>query len=97
MGLEKKELISAVKNSIKELQQGIDMHCGLVTSIVENRLDECNLRPLLDQCPKRTREIRLEAAIKEAIEVLEETRRAFKSKKLEALRKRLTQALIETN
>ena len=97
MGLEKKELISAVKNSIKELQQGIDMHCGLVTSIVENRLDECNLRPLLDQCPKRTREIRLEAAIKEAIEVLEETRRAFKSKKLEALRKRLTQVLIETN
>lgn len=32
----------------------------------------------------------------EAIDVLEESRKAFKSKRLEILRKRLTQVLIDT-
>ena len=97
MNMEKKELINALNNSIKELQQGIDMHCCLVTSIMEDRLDERSLQPLIDQCPKRSREIRLEKAIQEAIEVLEKTRKSFKSKTLEALRKRLTKVLIEQN
>ena len=71
------------------------MHCGLITSIVEDRLDEHTLRPLLDLCPKRSREVRLETAIKEAIEILEESRKAFKSKRLETLRKNLTRVLID--
>jgi len=41
-------------------------------------------------------ESRLKEAIKEAIDVLEETRKAFKSKKLAALRKKLTHVLIES-
>lgn len=97
MNAGKQELINVLNNSIKELQQGIDMHCCLVTSIVEDRLDDRSLQPLLDQCPKRSREIRLEKAIQEAIDVLEKSRKSFKSKTLEALRKNLTQVLIEQN
>ncbi|WP_319406556.1 hypothetical protein [uncultured Desulfosarcina sp.] len=95
MGVDKKDLVNVLNTSVKELQQGIDMHCCLVTSILEGRLDENKLQPILDRCPKRSREIRLEKAIAEAIDVLEESRKAFKSKKIEGLRKQLTQVLIE--
>ncbi|MBL0712227.1 MAG: hypothetical protein JJV98_00885 [Desulfosarcina sp.] len=94
MGLDKNDIINALNTSVKELQQGIDTHCCLVAAILENKVDERNLLPLLDLCPKRSRELRLEKAIKEAIEVIEESRKAFKSKKLEALRKKLTSELI---
>ena len=97
MNEEKQELINALTNNIKELQQGIDIHCCLVTSIVEGRMDDRYLQPLLDKCPKRSRELKLEKAIKEAIDILEETRKSFKSKTLEALRKKLTQVLIDQN
>ena len=97
MGLDKRDLINALNLSVKELQQGIDAHCCLVASILENRIDERNLQPLLDLCPKRSRELRFEKAIKETIEELEESRKAFKSKRLEALRKKLTAVLIEAN
>ena len=45
---------------------------------------------------KSTDETSLKKAIREAIEVLEESRKAFKSKRLEALRKKLTKVLIES-
>ena len=95
MGLDKKDIISAINTSVKELQQGIDMHCCLVRSILEGQIDDRNLKPLLDLCPKRSRELVLEKVIQEAIEELEESRKAFKSKRLEALRKKLTQTLID--
>ncbi len=97
MSLDKKEIISAINTSVKELQQGIDMHCCLVRSILEGQIDDRDLKPLLELCPKRSRELVLEKVIKEAIEELEESRKAFKSKRLEALRKKLTQTLIDTN
>jgi hypothetical protein len=90
----KKEIIESLKASVEDLKKDIDMHCCLVSSILEERVEDHKLRPLLDRCPKRSREIRLENAIKEAIDVLEESRKAFKSKRLEALRKRLTSVLI---
>jgi hypothetical protein len=93
----KQDIINALNTSAKELQQGIDMHCCLMTSILEGEVDERNLVPLLDLCPKRSRELRLEKAIEEAIEALEESRKAFKSKRLERLRKKLTQTLIGTD
>ena len=73
MSSQKQEFIYALSNSIKELQQGIDMHCCLVTSIVVEKLDEGSLQTLLYQCPKRSREVRLEKAIKETIDSLEIT------------------------
>lgn len=96
MSLQKKDIINFLSTSVKELQQGIDAHCCLVSSILEEQVDERNLQPILDRCPKRSREVRLEKAIKEAIEVIEESRRSFKSKRLESLRKKLTTVLIDT-
>lgn len=97
MRAERKEIVSALNTSIKELQQGIDTHCCLVASLMDGDVDEQNLRPMLDLCAGRNREARLRATIKEAIDVIEESRKAFKSKRLEALRKKMTQVLIETN
>lgn len=96
MNVGKQDLINAINESVKELHQGIDRHRCLVASVLQEQLDERNVRPLLDLCPSRSRELRLTEAIKEAIDILEESRKAFKSKKLEALRKRLTQVLIDT-
>jgi hypothetical protein len=97
MPSDKQDLINALNISVKELQQGIDTHCCLVTAILEGQVDERNLRPLLDMCPRRSREPLMKEAIKEAIDVLEESRKAFKSKRLEALRKKLTQVLIDAD
>lgn len=92
----KEELIQALQKSVKELQQGIDLHTCLVAAVLENDVDQRHLKPFMDFCPSRGREACMKAALKEAIEVLEESRKAFKSKQLEALRKRLTQVLIDT-
>ena len=94
MGVDKRELINALNTSVKGLQQGIELYCCLTTSILEGRVDERNLKPLSDLCPKRSRELLMRDAIKEAIDMLEESRKAFKSKRLEVLRKKLTQVLI---
>lgn len=94
-GFAKEELLSALQKSVKDLQQGIDMHTCLIASILENEVDEGNLRPFLNACPSRSGEARMRSAIQEAIEVLDESRKSFKSKRLEALRKRLTQVLAE--
>ena len=95
-GFAKEELISALQKSVKDLQQGIDLHTCLIASVLENEVDEHNLKPFLDACPSRSGEARMKAAIQEAIEVLDDSRKAFKSKRLETLRKRLTQVLADT-
>jgi hypothetical protein len=97
MGVDKRELIDALNTSVKALQQGIDSHCCLVSSILEGQADERTLKPLLDMCPKISRELLMRDAIKEAIDVLEESRKAFKSKRLEDLRKKLIQVLIDVD
>ena len=97
MGLDKDALLEALNASVKDLQKGIDMHCCLVASIMDEKVDERNLKPLFDLCPSKSREQTLKQAIKDAIDTLEESRKAFKSKQLEALRKRLTQVLIDTD
>ena len=96
MGAEKQDLINALNSNVKNLHQDIDMQGRLIISILEGQVDRRNLRRLLDLCPKRPREVAMESAIKDAIDVLEESRKAFKSKKLEVLRKKLTQLLIDT-
>ena len=69
------------------------MHRCLIATILDKRVSEGRLNHIL--LPNSHRELQLKETIKEAIDVLEETRKAFKSKKLEALRKKLTHALIE--
>ena len=97
MALDKKDIINALNHSVIELEQGLKTHCCLVTSILEEQIDEGELQSIFDHCPKRSREISLEKAIKEAIEEIEESRKSFKSKRLETLRKKLTAVLIETD
>lgn len=92
----KEDLMSALHASVKELQQGIDRHTCLVASIFRDEVDERGLQSALQCCSYRSNELCMKEAIKEAIEVLEESRKAFKSKRLEKLRKRLTQVLIDT-
>jgi len=96
MSSEKQSLIQAITASVMELQQGIDRHCSLVASIMDGRADPGALKSLMEQCPSRNRELAMKNAIKEAIDTLEESRKAFKSRQLEGLRKRLTQVLIDT-
>ena len=95
MDRKKNKLLSALNTSVKDLQEGLSMHCCLMNSLLEGEIDERRLQPLVDRCPKRSRERKLEKAVTEAIHVLEESRKAFKSKRLETLRKKLTQVLIE--
>jgi hypothetical protein len=95
MSLPKDEVIHALSASVKKLQQGIDTHCCLLASLKGEDIDRRNLDPLLDDCPKYNREQEYKAAIEEAINVIEESRKAFKSKRLEALRKKLTKVLID--
>ena len=97
MGQGTKDLINAINESVRELHHGIDMHRCLVTYVLEQRVDERNLQSLLDLRPLGAREYKFKEAIKETISVLEESRKAFKSKRLEALRKKLTQILIDVN
>ncbi len=91
---DKIELISAINESVQELQQGIDTHRCLLSSILEQQIDKDSYRQLMGVCPSRRREKEMKDAIQETIEVLEESRKAFKSKKLETLRKKLIKVLI---
>jgi hypothetical protein len=90
----KDELLKAIDKSTEELHQKIDMHRYLMATILDKKVSEKRLHHVV--LPNSHRELRLQEAIKEAIEVMERTRKAFKSKRLEALRKRLMQELIES-
>jgi len=92
----KEEIVSAINRSVSDLYKGLEMHQCLMATILEKNLDRESVDSLLSFCPSRNRENRLRDAIKEAIDVLEESRKAFKSKRLETLRKSLTQILIES-
>lgn len=96
-GIDDPGFIDALNASVQTLQQGIDMHCCLVNAIIGKQADADDLKTFFRQCPKRSRETALKDALTEAIHVLEESRKAFKSKRLEALRKHLTQVLIDTD
>lgn len=96
MDIPKHDMFSTLlSSSVKELQERINLHHHLIASILEGEVDETTLQSFFDLCPKRSREVVMEDAVKHTIDVLEETRKAFKSKKLEILRKDLTRVLIE--
>jgi hypothetical protein len=89
----KRDLIEIIDKSTEELHQKINMHRYLMATILEKKVNEKRLNHTI--LPNSHHELRLKETTKETIDVLEETRKAFKSKKLEALRKKLTQILIE--
>ena len=92
-GAQKRALIEIIDKSAEDLHQKIDMHRYLMAIILDKKVSEKRLDHII--LPDPEKELRLSNAIKEAIEVLEETRKAFKSKRLEVLRKRLVQVLTE--
>ena len=66
-----------------------------MTTILEQKLGDGNLNEFVLPSDYY-KEARLEEAVKETIEVLEQTRKPFKSKRLEVLRKKLMHVLIES-
>lgn len=80
----------------QELQQSIERHCELMSAVINGQSTDCSMQELMDMCPKRSREQALEAVIREAVDEIEATRKAFKSKQLERLRKRLIDVLVDT-
>ena len=73
--------------SLAELQARLEQQRALVRALAPE-LDSASC-PLI-RCPSTER---LRQALAEAVGVLEETRRSFKSRQLEALRKRLMDVL----
>ncbi len=65
-----------------------------MANILNKRASENKLHNVL--LPDPHRELRLKEALRKTLEVLEETRKAFKSKRLEVLRKKLNDLLIES-
>ena len=90
-----KDLVTVINKSNEELHQKIDRQCYLLTALLEKKVDDETLKQLAFSTYPSD-ENKLKQAIMETIDVLEESRKAFKSKRLEVLRKKLTQVLIES-
>lgn len=73
-----------------------DKHLELLENLFGGKLDGWEDQSQGSSQGDKACMARLRAAIGEAIEVLEESKKAFKSKKLEALRKNLTRLLVES-
>jgi hypothetical protein len=90
----REQLKKLIERSTQDLHQRVDMQQHVLLSILGQLKDGCpvDLCPVVD-CPHKRL---LRQVLAESIEVLEETKKAFKSKRLEGLRKRLMYALMET-
>ncbi len=80
-------MTEAIATSAAQLKQRIDYHNKLIAAAfgaedIDNTTDDCGNQ--------------LRQVLYETIEVLEETRKSFKSKRLEILRKKLMKVLMET-
>ena len=88
------EILMSIHNRTEELHKRIDMQCALMEDLIN-----CGFKKEDLQGDKKgqvnQREERLVNALKDTIDILEQTRKSFKSKKLEMLRKKLTDVLIE--
>lgn len=94
---DKNEIYDALNTSIRDLQHEIDTHRYLIDTLMGDESKNQSQRAALKNGSESKREVQLKSAILDAIEVLDESRKAFKSKTLEALRKKLTQLLIDMN
>lgn len=95
MGENKKELYQAVYKNLEEMQRFIDHNHRLLASIMDRGNDETCVDSGHQLSPCRAKEERFKQAIQEAIQTLEESRKSFKSKRLEELRKKLTKVLVD--
>jgi hypothetical protein len=86
-------LIKIIERSTQDLHHRVDMQQDVLLSILGQVKGRCpaDLCSLLD-CPHKRL---LRQVLTETIGVLEETKKAFKSKRLEVLRKKLMDVLKE--
>jgi hypothetical protein len=91
----KKDLMRAIDVSAQDLHKKIDMHRCLMATVLDQRVSDRTLQRAVSKSLDADTS-RLKRAIEEAIEVLDRTRKSFKSKQLQALRKSLTQVLVES-
>ena len=68
--VDKKALACALNDSIKDLQEGIDQHCCLVSAMMAGTLGDQDLSLIANACPPSIRELKLRKAIQETIETL---------------------------
>ena len=81
----------ALRQSAEELGSQAEAHRCLMARAMGEEDAVLDAGPLVD-CPHRRR---LRETLREAITILEESRKAFKSKQLEVLRKKLIGVLAE--
>lgn len=91
----KNNLIEIIDRTTKDLHSRIDMQRHILTTVLDRKINRSEVCPncFFSDCPYKKR---LKDILTETIQVLEDTKQAFKSKTLEALRKRLMQVLAET-
>jgi len=77
---------------LQDIQMMLNEHANLLNSVNEGG-DIPVLHKCFSACPYKQR---LKETLLETIQVLEESRKAFKSRQLEALRKKLIEVLAET-
>lgn len=86
-------LLANMAKNIEEMQSYLQTLDRFLNEIPDGQMRKSDQAHWL---APSVREKKLRAAIMEAINELEESRKSFKSKRLERLRKRLTQVLIES-
>ncbi len=92
----KTDLIKIIDKSTEDLHDRIDMQRHILTAVIEKKIKKVEICPdcIFSDCPHKKR---LRDVLTEAIGVLEDTKKAFKSKRLEVLRKRFIQLLAESD
>ena len=89
-------IIAQLNRSIAELHRKVDDQTRILAELRALR-ENIEIDGQSSSLAGATREDHLEAVIRDAITTLEQSKRAFRSKQLELLRRRLMQALIDSN
>jgi hypothetical protein len=88
------EILRKLHDRTEELHKRMETQCAMMESLINSGYKKDGASSALPY-QSGEREKRLADALKDTIDVLEETKKSFKSKRLEMLRKRLTDVLIE--
>lgn len=96
MNQRRQDLLTTINRRMAVLQQEIDRCRGLIECVLAEDMNASTLMDVQARLSLDHDDLALKRLVREAIEVLDESRKAFKSKKLEMLRKRLTEALAES-
>lgn len=91
------DLSSVLECNLQEINQKIEIQKILIEKIFEEnrKVDPDFVKKIIKLCPSRLREFKLREVLKETIFILDDTRKSFKSKKLENLRRELITVLAE--